>query len=84
MKDISKIIRESENLSYKIYERNRSKHETTDSYFYLVRQIVVCMIRDNSLNSDNCTVRTEITGAKHIPILHVFSMDDIESKYFLV
>ena len=33
-KDISKIIREFDKLPYKIYERRRPKHKTTDSYFY--------------------------------------------------
>ena len=35
MKDLSKIIREFENLPYESYERKRPKHEPTHSYFYL-------------------------------------------------
>ena len=42
------------------------------------------MMRYDALNSDNYPIRTEITGAKHIPILHVCYMDNIESKGFLV
>ena len=41
------------------------------------------MIYD-ALNSDNYPVRTEMTGVKHIPILHVRSTDDSESKEFIV
>ena len=33
IKDISKIIREFEKLSYKRYERRRPKNDPTDSYF---------------------------------------------------
>ena len=36
-KDLSKIIREFEKLSYKSYERRRPKHKPTDRSFYLVR-----------------------------------------------
>ena len=36
-KDLSKIIREFEKLSYEIYEKKRPKYEPTDSYFYLER-----------------------------------------------
>ena len=39
MKDLSKIIREFDRLPYKSYESRRPKHELTDSYFYLARQL---------------------------------------------
>ena len=38
----------------------------------------------DALNLDNYPVRTEMAGAKHIPISHVSSADDSESKYLLV
>ena len=37
MKDLSKIIREFDKFPYKSYERSRTNHEPTDSYFYLSR-----------------------------------------------
>ena len=49
-KDLSKIIREFEKLPYENYERNRPKHEPTESYFYLKRQLAKCMTRADSLN----------------------------------
>ena len=64
MKDLSKIIREFENLLYKSYERRRPKHEPTDSYFYLARQLAKCMTRADALNSHIYPVRIEMTGMK--------------------
>ena len=83
-KDLSKIIREFDKLPYKSYERRRPKHEPTNSYFYLARQLANCIIRDDVLNSHIYPVRTEMTATKQIPTLHVFSTDEIELKYFLV
>ena len=84
MRDLSKIIRDIEKLPYKNYESRRPKHDPTDSYFYLDGHIANCMMRADALNSHVDPVRTEITGAKHIPISHIFSGDDNESKEFLV
>ena len=64
MKNLSKIIREFENLLYKSYERRRPKHEPTDSYFYLARQLAKCMTRADALNSHIYPVRIEMTGMK--------------------
>ena len=82
MKDLSKIIREFEKFSYKIYERRRPKQYTTDSYLYLEIQLVKCMMRAYVLNSENYPVEMEMTGTKHIPILHVCSTDKSESEEF--
>ena len=41
------------------------------------------MMRDDALNSEIDPLRTEMTGMKHIPISHVYSTDDRESKNFL-
>ena len=71
MKDFSKIIREFEKMPYRSYERRRTKHEPTDSYFYLAIHIAKCMMRADALNLMVYPVRTEITGTKNIPILHV-------------
>ena len=64
MKDLSKTIKEFEKITYKGYVRNRSKHETTDSYFYLARHISKCMVRVDVLNLDIDPVRTEMTGTQ--------------------
>ena len=77
MKDHSNIIRKFEKLTYKSFERRRLKHEPTDSYFYLARQLAKCTMRADTLNSHVYPVRTEMTGTKQIPILHVCSTDDI-------
>ena len=84
MKNFSKIIREFDRLPYKIYERRRPKHDPTDSYFYFARQLEKFMMRADALNLENHPVIMEITGAKHIPILHVCYMDSSESKELLV
>ena len=49
-KDLSKIIREFEKFEKIPYERNRPKHEPTDRYFYLERQLTKCIIRADNLN----------------------------------
>ena len=52
-KDLSNIISEFEKLPYGSYEKKRPKHESTDSYFYLARQLAECMMRVDTLNLDN-------------------------------
>ena len=84
MKDLSNIIREFEKLPYKSYERIRTKHEPTDSYFYISRHRAKCVMRADSLNFYVYPVGTEMTGTKQIPVLRVFSTDEIESEEFLV
>ena len=80
MKDLSKITREFEKLTYKMYERKRHKHDPTDSYFYLARQLAKCMLRVDTLNSHVYQVRMEMTGTQHILILHVCSMGERKLK----
>ena len=67
-KDLSKIIRVFEKLPYESYEKKRSKHELTDSYYYLATNLAKCMMRADSLNLNVYPVRTEITD----PSSHVF------------
>ena len=83
-KDLSNIISEFEKLPYESYDKKRPKHESTDSYFYLARQLAECMMRVDALNSDNYPARTEMTVKKHIPTLHVCSTYKSEFKEFLV
>ena len=42
------------------------------------------MMRADALNLENYPVRTEMTGTKHIPISHVCSTVNSESKELLV
>ena len=49
-KDLSKIIREFEKFEKLTYEKNRPKHAATDSYSYLTRHRVRCMMRSDNLN----------------------------------
>ena len=83
-KEISKIIREFEKLPFESYERKRTKHEPTDSYFYLARQLAKCMMRVDALNSDNYPVRTEMTARKQILTSHLCSTEESELKEFLI
>ena len=83
MKDISKIINEFEKLLYKGYVCKRSKHEPTDSYFYLAIQIAKCVLRADAFNSQIDPIKKEMTGTQHIPILYVYSLDESESKGFI-
>ena len=82
-KDLSNIIRKFDKLPYKSYKRISTKYEPTDRYFYLSRQLVKCMMRDDALNSHVYPVRTEITATKQILISHVFSTCESELKEFL-
>ena len=82
-KYISKIIRGFEKLSYKSYERNRTKHEPTDSYFYLAIQLAKCMMRSDTLNLHVYPVRTDMTATKYIPNSHVCSTGESKLKEFL-
>ena len=61
-KDLSKIIRDFERLLYKSYERKRPKCEPNNSYFYLIRQLVMCMMRADSLKLHFYPVITETTS----------------------
>ena len=49
--DLSKIIREFEKFEKFPYDKKGPKHEPTDSYFYLARHLVKCMMRADTLNS---------------------------------
>ena len=67
-KDLSKIIKEFEKLLYESYEKKRPKHEPTDSYDYLARQLEKCIMRADAFNQQVYRVRTEMTGT----LSHVF------------
>ena len=52
-KDLSKIIKEFEKIEKVLYEKKRPKHEPTDSYFHLARQLENCMMKSDKLNWHN-------------------------------
>ena len=47
IKDLSKIVKELKDLPYEGYVSNRYKHMPTDSYFYIARQLVKCMMSNS-------------------------------------
>ena len=82
MKDIYNIIKDFEKLPYTGYAWKRSKHVSTDSYFYLARQLDKCMMRTNAFNLYVDPVRKQINDIQQIPILHVCDLYERESKEF--
>ena len=75
MKDLLNIIKDSEKLPYNDYLWKSSKHEPTDSYFYLARHIAKYIMRARGLNSHIDPVRTETTGMPYIPISYICDLD---------
>ena len=83
-KYLSKIVREFEKLTYESDDKKRPKHEPTDSYFYLARQLAKYIMRYDAINSENYPIRTEMTATKQILTSHVCSTDKNELKELLV
>ena len=79
-KDLSKIIGKFEKFEKLPYEKKRPKHEPTDSYSYLSRQLVKCMMIYNTLNWHNYGGYTKMTA----PCSNVYSMDEDKSKRIIV
>ena len=61
-KDLSKIIKEFEKIEKLPYEKKRPKHEPTESYFHLARQLAKCMMRSDNLNWHDHDGYTEMTA----------------------
>ena len=80
MKDLYKIITESEKLPYEGYVRKSPKHEPNDSYYYLGIQLAKFMMRSDTINSHFDPVRTEMRSTQRIPTYQVCSLDERESK----
>ena len=78
--DFSKIIKEFEKFLKLPYEKKRPKHEPTDSYFHLARQLVKCMMKYYNLNWHDHGGYTEMTS----PYLNVNVTDEEESKCIIV
>ena len=70
-------------MPYKGCVRKRTKHEPTDSYFYLAIHIVKCMVRSGAFDSHAHHLRREISTTQQIPISHVFDLVNTESKGML-
>ena len=83
MKDLSRIIKEFEKLNHKGYVQKRHKHETTDSYFYIARQLAKYTMRADAFNLDIDPVRTKMIGTQQIMISHDCDLEKSESKGIL-
>ena len=79
-KDLSKIIKEFEKIEKLPYEKKRPKHEPTDSYFHLARQLAKCMMRYDKLNWHDHGGYTKMTASS----LNVNVTDEDESKEIIV
>ena len=75
-KDLSEIIKEIEKIEKLPYEKKRPKHEPTDSYFHITRQLAKCMMRYDNLNWHDHGGYTERTD----PSSNVNVADEDESK----
>ena len=80
MKNLSNTIKEFENFPQKGYVQKRPKHEPTDKYFYLERQLTKCMMRAYAFNFHAELVRAEMTGMQHITISHTCYSDKSKSE----
>ena len=57
-----KIIKDFEKFEKLTYEKKTPKHEPTDSYFHLARQVVNFMMRSDKLNWHDHDSYTEMTA----------------------
>ena len=64
MKDHSKIIEEFKKLPYEGSVWKSPKHESTDGYFYLSRQLAKWIMRADALNLYVDPVRTEMNDTQ--------------------
>ena len=79
-KELYKIVREFDKFDKLLSEKKRPKHEPTDSYFYLVRQLVKCTMKYDTLNWHDYGGYTEMTA----PSLNIYSTDEEKSKRIIV
>ena len=61
-KDLSKIIKEFEKIGKLPYEKRIPKHEPTDSYFHLAREIAKCMMISDKPNWYDHSGYTKMTA----------------------
>ena len=79
-KDLSKIITEFEKIEKLPYEKKRPKHEPTENYFHLAREIVKCMTRFDKLNWYNHSGYREMTALSS----NIIVTNESESKHSIV
>ena len=79
-KDISKIIKDFEKIEKLPCEKNRTKHEPTESYLHLARQLAKCMMRSDNLNWHDHGGYTKMTAL----YLNVNVTNEGESKCSIV
>ena len=79
-KEISKIIKKFEKIERLPYEKKRPKHEPTESYFNIERQLEKCMMRSNNLNCYDHGGYMKMTA----PNSNVNITNDRESKCSIV
>ena len=79
-KDLSNIIREFDKFEKLTYEKKRPKHEPSDSYFYLSRQLAKCIMRSDNLNWHDYGSYKEMTA----PSSNFYSTDEDKSKRIIV
>ena len=79
-KDIYKIIQEFEKFEKLPYEKKRTKHEPTESYFHIARDIAKCMMRSDKLNWYNHGGYTKMTA----PYLNAYVTNRSGSKRSIV
>ena len=73
-KYLSNIIEEFDKLTYECYEKKRAKHDPTDRYFFLSRELVKLMMRSDALKLHVYPVIIEINALSS----HVCSTDEDE------
>ena len=73
-KDLLKIIKEFEKIDNLPYGKKRPKHEPTDSYFHLAKQLEKCMMRSDKLNRHDYGAYMEMIA----PSLNVNVTDEDE------
>ena len=74
------IINEFEKIEKLPYEKKGGKHEPTESYFRLARQLAKCMMRSDNHNWNDHGGYTEMTE----PSLNANATDEDESKRFIL
>ena len=74
------IIKEFEKIEKLPYEKKRSKHESTESYFRLARQLAKCMMISDNHNWNNHGICIEMTE----PSLNATATDGDESKRIIL
>ena len=79
-RDLSKIIKELEKIDKLPYEKKSPKHESTDSYFHLARQLAKFMMISDNLNWHGHGGYTEMAD----PSLNVNVTDEDESKCIIM